>query len=201
MGWYDFFSSFYDRSLEALYRDARQSALDACNLQPGQRVLDLPTGTGQSLDLLAPAVSAQGSVVGVDGSQGMLARAQQRASRNGWTQVTLVQRDVRELSAEGIGADFDCLHIFLGLSAFPEWERAFEKAWALLRSGGRCVLVDVHADPLGFQGRMVNWVARADLRRRTWTELERLGSEYQKRALPPKKDYGGELYLATAIKP
>lgn len=50
----------------------------------------------------------------------------------------------------------DRLHLLLGLSAFPRWEEAFATLWSVLAPGGRCVVVDVHADPLSFQGRMVN---------------------------------------------
>lgn len=198
--WYDVFSSFYDSSLESLYRDARERALEACRLSRGQRVLDLPTGTGQSLEFLAPAVGAEGAVVGVDASRGMLDRARRRVERQGWSQVTLIEADARQLDAAAVGDGFDCVHIFLGLSTFPEWEQAFGRAWTLLRPGGRCVVVDVYAETLSFQGRMVNWMAGAEIRRRTWSELERVGQSFEKSALPPKKQYGGELFLATAIK-
>ena len=50
----------------------------------------------------------------------------------------------------------------LGLTAFPEWEAAFDHLWALLAPGGRMAIVDVHAARPDFQGKMVNLVARAD---------------------------------------
>jgi hypothetical protein len=40
MGWYDFFSRFYDSNLERLYIDQRAAAADALRLAPGQLVLD-----------------------------------------------------------------------------------------------------------------------------------------------------------------
>ena len=68
MSWYDLFSRFYDRSLEPLYVEARTAAAEALRLEPGLTVLDVPVGTGQSLDVLAPAVLPGGHVLGVDAS-------------------------------------------------------------------------------------------------------------------------------------
>ena len=206
MSWYDLFSNFYDRSLEPYYREQRRLAAEALAPREGEVVLDVPTGTGQSLDELAARVGATGAVVGVDLSAGMLARAAQRVSGQGWSHVHLVERGVHELDAAAIaqalgGArPIDCLHVFLGLTAFPEWERGFENLWSLLRPGGRCVVVDVHDPKPGFQGKMVNLVARADIRRQTWTVLERLAEGYERRDLPSQKEHGGQLFLAVGRK-
>lgn len=219
MGWYDLFSRVYDRSLEPLYREARVRAAEALRLGPGLTVLDAPTGTGQSLPALAPPVLPGGRVVGIDGSAGMLARAKARVEAAGLSHVTLLQSDVHavdEALVAGVAGatppgassggsaragQVDRLHIFLGLSAFPRWEDAFDNLWARLAPGGRCVIVDVHADPLGLQGRMVNLVARADIRRETWGALQRVGVNYTKTDLPSKREHGGQLFLAAADKP
>ncbi|MBL8975093.1 MAG: class I SAM-dependent methyltransferase, partial [Myxococcales bacterium] len=145
MAWYDWFSSFYDRSLEPLYREQRRAAAVALRANPGQTILDLPCGTGQSFDELAPAVGPDGLVLGVDLSAGMLRQAADRARKRGFSQVVLHHSDVHALSRSALAAaatrpvHIDRLHIFLGLSAFPRWEQAFEHLWGLLAPGGRCV--------------------------------------------------------------
>lgn len=207
MGWYDLFSRFYDASLEALYVDARTTACEALQLAPGQAVLDLPCGTGQSLPGLVAGVGSQGAVLGLDFSAGMLRRAQARVERNGWTQVFLDRTDVHEVDAarlahvRGEPLVLDRLHVFLGLSAFPRWEQAFERLWALLRPGGRCVVVDCHAERPGVRGRMVNLVARAEIQRKTWLPLETVAEGFERRELPSRREHGGQLVLATGIKP
>lgn len=214
MGWYDLFSYVYDRSLEPLYREARGLAAEALHLAPGLTVLDAPTGTGQSLVELARPVLPGGRVIGADVSAGMLARATARVEAAGLSNVTLLQSDVHAVSeaawaglaeapagSPARAGQVDRLHIFLGLSAFPRWEAAFDALWARLVPGGRCVVVDVHADPLGFQGRMVNLVARADIRRETWAPLQRAGVNFTRHDLPSKKEHGGQLFLAAADKP
>ena len=207
MAWYDWFSSFYDRSLEPLYREQRRAAAVALRANPGQTILDLPCGTGQSFDELAPAVGPDGLVLGVDLSAGMLRQAADRARKRGFSQVVLHHSDVHALSRSALAAaatrpvHIDRLHIFLGLSAFPRWEQAFEHLWGLLAPGGRCVVVDVHAERLGLQGRMVNLVARADIRRAGWRPLERLAHGFTRTALPSLPALGGQLYLASGDKP
>lgn len=207
MSWYDFFSGFYDRSLEKLYRDARAAACEALALASGLSVLDLPCGTGQSLDGLVAGVGATGRVIGADLSRGMLKRAGKRVAKNAWSNVELVPMNVHELAperlpggSEGSGGQVDRLHVFLGMSTFPEPDVAFEKLWSVLKPGGRCVVVDVFTERLGFQGRMVNLVARADIRRRSWEPLERLASGFERRDLPSLKKHGGTLFLATGTK-
>ncbi|HEY0133118.1 MAG TPA: class I SAM-dependent methyltransferase [Nannocystis sp.] len=206
MRWYDWFASFYDRSLEPLYRDARAAAVTALAAEPGQTVLDLPCGTGQSFDGLAAAVGPGGRIIGVDLSEGMLRVAEARARRGGHRQIALRQRDVHLLDAIDLapaGRDFqlDRLHIFLGLTAFPRWEAAFERLWGLLAPGGRCVIVDVHAAQLGLQGRLVNLIARADLRREVWRPLERRADNYEYAELTRVHAHGGQIFVASGDKP
>jgi ubiquinone/menaquinone biosynthesis C-methylase UbiE len=206
MGWYDLFSNFYDRSLEPLYRETRRAAAEALELEPGHAVLDLPCGTGQSFAELADRVTPAGVVLGVDFSQGMLDKAQAKIDRAAWAHVHVIQSDVHALDGarleQTIGrAHVDRLHVFLGLTAFPRWEQAFENLWSLLAPGGRCVIVDVHAERPSFQGRMVNLVARADIRRRGWEPLERVADGYERRELPSLREHGGQLFLARGRKP
>ncbi len=197
MGWYDWFASFYDSSLEALYAEPRAIAADALELTGATRVLDLPVGTGQSLEPILERLDVGATVVGVDFSTGMLKQAAKRVAKHGWSErVELVHGDVHTVEVEG----YDRLHVFLGLTAFPRHEEAFERLWAGLAPGGRAVVVDVHAEKPDLQGKMVNLVARADITRRAWEPLERLAEDYAFRALPPNPKHGGELWLASGVK-
>lgn len=203
MAWYDVFSRFYDASLEPHYREQRALAAAALDLTPDSVVLDLPCGTGQSLPHLLER--GAGRILGVDLSPGMLRQARRRAAQAAWDQVTLIEGDATQIDAAQValalgGAQVNRLHIFLGLSVFPDFARTFARLWALLAPGGRCAVVDVHAETLGAQGRLVNWLAGADIRRRFWEPLEAVGVDYQRRPLPSKALHGGQLWLATARK-
>lgn len=205
MGYYDVFSWVYDASTEKHYVSQRERAQAALDLRPGLRVLDLPCGTGQSFDTLAPALAPDGVLVGSDSSRGMLARARRRAHRHTWDHVRLVHADACTLDAAqleqaGCPTRFDRLHLFLGLTAFPQWREAFANLWSLLDPGGRCVVVDVHAANPGLQGKLVNLTARADITRPFWEPLEAVATSYSRTELPSKPVHGGQLYLATGIK-
>lgn len=207
MSWYDFFARFYDSSIEKLYVDSRAAACEALDLRPGQTVLDLPCGTGQAFEGLVAGVGEQGVVLGMDLSAGMLQKAHKRVEARGWSNVFLGQADVHTVSTatleeiRGGPVVLDRLHVFLGLSAFPRWEEAFERLWGLLRPGGRCVVLDSYAARPSFQGRMVNLVAQAQIQRETWTPLQRLAEGFERRELPSLPQHGGTLVLAVGDKP
>lgn len=207
MGWYDLFSRVYDKSLEPLYVQSRAAAVEALRLQPGQVVLDVPCGTGASFPGIREAIGEDGLLIGIDRSTGMLARARARIERAGWSNVVLGEADVHAIDdamlAEIAGRKIaiDRVHVFLGLTAFDRWEEAFTRLWDVLAPGGRFVIVDVHAERPSFQGRMVNLVARADIRRRVWEPLEHVASGHERRELPSLPQHGGTLVLAAGDKP
>jgi ubiquinone/menaquinone biosynthesis C-methylase UbiE len=207
MSWYDVLSRVYDASLEPLYRAPREAAADALDVRPGSVILDLPCGTGQSAPYLAKRLGPQGRVVGVDLSEGMLREASRRVAAAGWTNVHTLRADARTLSQaqldQLVGAPTrpDRLHIFLGMSVFPEHEAVFQQLWSLLAPGGRCVIADVYSARPNLQGLMVNVMAQADIRRRTWEPLQAVGDAFERRDLPSPWHYGGQMFLATALKP
>ncbi len=199
MAWYDWFSSIYDTSLEQLYRSARLSAAEHLQLETATRVLDVPAGTGQSLDVLVPRLPSNAELVAIDASTGMLTRAKQRAERNGYAnRVQFLVEDAGNLSDIGT---FDRLHVFLGLTAMTEYPSVFERLWGLLRPGAIAVVVDVHNARPGLQGHLVNWIARADVRRPVWEPLQRCSEQYERVELPKDARYGGALWLARGRKP
>ncbi len=198
MGWYDAFAPFYDRALEDLYRPFRATAAERLELSAGQRVLDAGCGTGQSFDVLSPAVGPEGKVIGVDASSGMLAQARRRAEPMG--NVELVEASLLELDAEHI-VPVDRALCFLVLSALKDWPEAFAQVWTRVKPGGRLVIVDAHTKKLGFQGRMVNLTARADIRRRVWTELEAVADDFSFEKLDAPASVGGDIILARGDKP
>jgi ubiquinone/menaquinone biosynthesis C-methylase UbiE len=206
MGFYDFFAGFYDSSLETLYAESRELATSALSLAPDSVVLDVPCGTGQSFDVLRRGLGPQGVVFGVDTSEGMLERARARIEARGYSNVHLVRSSAAEVQLAQLRAAVqrdlavDRLQVFLGMSVFSEPERTFERLWSLLAPGGRCVIVDVYAERLGFRGWLVNQIARAEIRRRFWEPLERVATGFERRDLPFRKQHGGQIMLATGTK-
>lgn len=205
--WYNFFALLYDRGLERLYHKPRQQAVQALNLTTGDRVLDLPCGTGQSFDLIESEVGKGGLIIGIDRSRGMLGRAVRRVNKAGWNNVALVRADVHDLSEQLLAREagtirVDAILCALGLSTFPEWEAAFTRMFDLLRPGGRFVVLDVHASQRTRQTRAVELLARADLSREVWIPLEANTDDFSRNVLKTNHEvFGGDLFIAAGTKP
>jgi SAM-dependent methyltransferase len=111
-----------------------QETIKRADLQPGQHVLDLGTGTG-SVALEAAPLVKPGRVVGVDISAEMLTLARQRLS--GADNV-----DLREGRAEEIPADdgaFDAVLASLSLMYVIDRAAAAQEIARVLRPGGHLV--------------------------------------------------------------
>ncbi|QQE80962.1 class I SAM-dependent methyltransferase [Alicyclobacillus sp. SO9] len=92
----------YDEVIETLGPDAhtmRRKLIHMSGIKPGMRVLELGCGTGTLTfdDGLHQIVGATGSIVGVDLSAGMLARAEVKRKRLGIENVKFVQSDAENL--------------------------------------------------------------------------------------------------------
>lgn len=207
MAWYDYFARVYDAAIEAHYTEHRRLAACALDPAPGAVVLDVPCGTGQSFDHLRERIGSTGALIAVDLSHGMLQRAASRAQRRGWTNVRTLRHDARTLDGSVLAAlpaypgRVDRLHVFLGMSVFPDMSGTFAQLWDILAPGGRCVIVDVHAPRPNPVGRFVNRVARADIRRRFWEPLEGVADDFVRRDLPFRWEHGGQIQLASGVKP
>ncbi|MFC6951411.1 class I SAM-dependent methyltransferase [Halorubellus litoreus] len=79
----------------------RREAVAALDLSRGDTVVDLGCGTGANLPYLREAVGPTGTVVGVDLTGGMLARAQRLVAANGWRNVHVVQGDATRPPVDG----------------------------------------------------------------------------------------------------
>ncbi len=80
----DYFIRFLDEtSADESFQAYKQHSFALLNLQPGQHVLDLGCGTGEDARAMAQRVAPTGRVVGVDGSQAMIAMAQKRSEACG----------------------------------------------------------------------------------------------------------------------
>lgn len=205
MKWYDFFSNFYDSSLERLYRESRVQAIDRLDLDKDSVVLDVACGTGANFEhIISGEVDAK--LYGTDASVGMLEKGRKLIEAKQWN-ATLFQSDARELNSStiskqlGHAPSFDRIICFLGLSVIPEWEQVLDNLIELLSDGGRIVIVDVFAEKRTLNTWMVEKIAQADLNRPIWQTLETKISNFSVDYAPVKESkVGGKLFIASGIK-
>ncbi|MCC6640759.1 MAG: class I SAM-dependent methyltransferase [Deltaproteobacteria bacterium] len=115
-----------------------ERALAAAQLSPGERVLDVGCGCGQTTLRAAAHVGEAGEVLGIDLSAPMLARARERAREMGVTNVRFEQADAQTAS---LPQHFDVLFSRFGVMFFDAPEAAFTNLRRALRSGGRLAFV------------------------------------------------------------
>lgn len=94
---YDRWAGLYNwNPILDLVRPARKRTVANMGLAPGDTVVDMGTGTGANLPYLRAAVGAEGEIIGIDISPRMLQRARTLAQAEGWSNVTLVEGDIRD---------------------------------------------------------------------------------------------------------
>lgn len=120
----------------------RRRAVQALGLRRGDRVVDIACGTGQNFPLIEQAIGPEGSIVGVDLTDAMLARAQHRTERNGWRNVRLVQADAAGFEFPPV---VEAILSTYALSHVPECGDVIARGAAALARGGRWVVLDLKA--------------------------------------------------------
>jgi demethylmenaquinone methyltransferase/2-methoxy-6-polyprenyl-1,4-benzoquinol methylase len=121
-------------------RAQRLRAVQALGLRAGGSVVDLACGTGLNFPLIQEMIGPGGRIVGVDLTDAMLARAQDRIETNGWSNISLVQADAAEFD---FPTEVDAILSTYALSQVPECAEVIAHGAAALSGGGRWVVLDL----------------------------------------------------------
>ena len=140
--WADEKGAFWaDRAdwVSRMLAEPNQVLLDGIDLQPGERVLDIGCGCGDSTLGAAEAVGPDGAVLGLDLSPAQLDVARQRAEHRGLTNVEVRVADVTAVDLEA--GSVDVLLSRFGVMFFDDPVAAFTRLRGALADGGRLAFV------------------------------------------------------------
>lgn len=189
---YDLLTSrFYDKKMDLeMVHEARRRVVSALNLDSGARVLEVGCGSGLNQPLLIKVLGKTGQIVAIDASIEMLKRAKLRAEEHGYAdRVNFIHGDARNLDIllkeAGEKDEFDTLFLTLILTVVPDWRRVFESAYARLKVGGRCGIMDSHWT----KSSLIHWLVLslygADSKRPTFVPLQDMAVDYEIELIPP----------------
>jgi ubiquinone/menaquinone biosynthesis C-methylase UbiE len=133
------------RALHVAETDVEKALLAEIGKGPFRAVLDLGTGTGRMLELLA---SRADRAVGVDASPAMLSVARANLERAGLRNAQVRHGDIYALPVERDSYDVVVIHQVLHYLDDPA--RAIREACRALRPGGRLFVVDFAPHDLEF---------------------------------------------------
>ncbi|OBI85002.1 class I SAM-dependent methyltransferase [Mycobacterium sp. 1245805.9] len=129
----------WDKHRDRLFSDARRVSewlVEQVDPQPGQTVLELTAGPGETGFLAATRLGSTGRLISSDFVPAMVAAARRRADELGLANVECRVIDAQQIdlpdgSVDGVLSRF-------GLMLIPQQERAVAEIRRVLRQGGRC---------------------------------------------------------------
>jgi demethylmenaquinone methyltransferase/2-methoxy-6-polyprenyl-1,4-benzoquinol methylase len=119
-----------------LHHRWRERAADLAAVGPGDRALDVASGTGDLAIELARRVGPAGTVIGSDFSEAMLERARQKSSAVTWEWANAL-----ELPYPDDG--FDAATVGFGARNFSDLDRGLAEMVRVVRPGGRVVILEI----------------------------------------------------------
>lgn len=129
----------YQRLLDAQIGPLGREAMDRIRVSPGEQVLDVGCGCGQTTIELAQRVNPGGHVLGIDLSAPMLAYAKDRAESEGVDNLTFIRADAQTYRFPP--KKFDVVYSRFGVMFFADPVAAFQNFLRASRPGARLAFV------------------------------------------------------------
>jgi len=133
---YTNYAKVYDHIFGKIFHDGREHAVRLLNLSPGERILEVGVGTGLAL----PCYPRSCEVVGVDLSEGMLAKCRERVRTLRLEHVSLMKMDASAM--EFADDSFDAVMAAYVVTAAPDYCAVMREMIRVCKPGGRIILLN-----------------------------------------------------------
>ena len=149
---FDRIARVYDRvnsvMTAGLHHQWRRRAAQLAALAPGDRALDVATGTGDLAFKLGHRVAPGGTVIGVDFSQAMLELAREKALRRAQVTSSPVQVSIEFAHANAMALpfgddEFDAAAVGFGARNFSDLGRGLAEMARVVKPGGTVVVLEI----------------------------------------------------------
>lgn len=141
---FDQLAPHYDCAVLRFFPFCADRLVQRLDLQAGEKVLDVATGTGAVATAAAQVVSPRGRVTGIDISEGMLEKAQCNALKMGLGNVDFHRMDAEAL--EFRSGYFDVVCSSFGIFFLANMGKALSQWRRVLRPGGRVLFTSFGPD-------------------------------------------------------
>jgi SAM-dependent methyltransferase len=128
----------YDDPANSFWSCFGRATVERLRLPRGARVLDVCCGSGASALPAAEAVGPQGSVLGVDLAEKLLAQARSKAAAAGLHHAEFRSGDMLDLRLPN--GSFDAVVCVFGIFFAPDMTAAVRELWRVVRPGGHLAI-------------------------------------------------------------
>jgi len=184
---YDVLNEIISLGQQGFYK---RSAVEDLNLKPGDRALDLCTGTGDMAFFMA-SQNHTITVDAVDVSETMLDIAREKEARFGLNNIHFQIADALILPFEN--NTFDVVMMAFGLRNFADISKGLEEIYRVLKPGGRFITLDL-GKPRGlgkglyhiYYERLMPWLGKVVFHRNEYNSYHYLSTS--NKYFPPPED-------------
>jgi phosphatidylethanolamine/phosphatidyl-N-methylethanolamine N-methyltransferase len=133
---YTNYAGFYDKVFGKVFHEGRESAIRNLNVQPNEQILEVGVGTGLAL----PMYPRHCRIIGIDVSEGMLAKAKEKAEAHSLDHVQLHRMDAGAM--EFHDDSFDTVVAAYVVTAVPDYRTVVSEMIRVCRPGGRIIMLN-----------------------------------------------------------
>jgi len=133
---YTHYSSVYDQTFGKAFDQSRESAVKGLHVSPNDHVLEVGVGTGMAL----PLYPTHCRIVGIDLSEGMLKKAEERIAKHALDHITLQRMDAGQMSFQD--NTFDLVMAAYVVTAVPDYRKVVSEMIRVCRPGGHIVMLN-----------------------------------------------------------